>query len=126
METMPTPTGKIVWFDFAIKNEAKSLPFFKSVLAWDFEPMGPDYWTIKCNGQTIGGLRKEKGTFIPANGGFVPYFNVPSLSEGKAMVNSNGGTLIGDTVAISEGKEGYFQNFSDLDGNTLALWSIKK
>ena len=123
METIPT--GKFVWFDFAIKNEKTALPFFTSLFAWDYEPMGPDYWMIKVNNETIGGLRKESLTFKPA-AGFVPYFNVPSITEAKSLVEKNGGKLQDDTVAINEGKHGYFQNFLDLDGNLLSLWSMKK
>ena len=123
MET--APTGKLVWFDYQIRDEKKALPFYKTVLAWDFEPMGPNYWTIKCNGQTIGGLEKCTGTFMAVQG-YVPYFAVPSINEACAMVTKAGGKLIGETVAISEGKDGYFHKFTDLDGNTLSLWSMKK
>lgn len=77
---------------------------------------------IKVGSETIGGIRKDK-KFEPALG-FTPYFEVPSVKEGAAMVKKAGGTLIGENVAI-EGGYGHFQVFKDLDGNTLSLWSKK-
>ena len=121
METMPT--GKLTWFDFAIKDETKALPFYKSLLAWDFEPMGPNYWLIKVDNQTVGGLRKDP-TFKAA-AGFTPYFNVPSITEAKGLVTKLGGKTVDETTPIDGGKMGYFQNFTDLDGNTLSLFSMK-
>ena len=41
------------------------------------------------------------------------------------MITKAGGALEGPVVPITNGEQGYFQKFRDLDGNTLALWSAK-
>lgn len=118
-------TGKLSWFDFATMDEEKSMAFYKSVFAWEFSPMGPNYWLITADKGMIGGLRKEPKNIFKASVGFTPYFAVPSAKEGAAMVTKSGGKLVGDVVAITNGDDGYFQTFTDLDGNALALWSAK-
>lgn len=118
-------TGKLCWFDFATKDHAAAMTFYKKVFGWEFEamPKGTDYWMVKVGSETIGGLRKDK-KFTPAQG-FTPYFTVPSVKEGRTVVTKAGGKLVGDSVAIGGGEHGHFQLFTDLDGNTLALWSQK-
>lgn len=123
METVQT--GKLSWFDFPTKDETKSMPFYKSVLDWNFIPMGPGYWMIQVGKEMIGGLRKESVIESQSANAFVPYFTVPSTREGRTLVEKNGGKLVGETIAINGGEDGYFQNFTDLDGNLIALWSKK-
>ena len=82
--------------------------------------MGTDYWAVKAGGEVIGGLQK-KAAATPGNG-VLAYFTVPSVKEGKSVISKAGGKLIGDNVEIGS-DHGYFQLFTDLDGNTLALWS---
>lgn len=118
-------TGKMAWFDFPTKDETKSMPFYKTVLNWNFIPMGPNYWMIQVDGGMIGGLRKESAAEFKTGNSFVPYFTVPSVREGKTIVEKSGGKLVGETVAITDGEDGYFQHFSDIDGNLLSLWSKK-
>jgi predicted enzyme related to lactoylglutathione lyase len=120
--TTTMETGTFCWFDFGTKDETKTMAFYKTVLGWKFEAMGTDYWMIKAGTETIGGLRKEK-KFTPAQG-MTTYFTVPSVKEGRTVVTKAGGKLVGDSVAIGHDK-GHFQLFTDLEGNTLALWSQK-
>lgn len=118
-----TPTGKLVWFDFAVKDETKAMKFYKDLFAWNFEPAGNNYWMIKVENNTIGGIRKE-ASFTPCTGMYA-YFNVPSITEAKSILQKAGGKVTGETMPIDGGKMGYSQNFTDLDGNILALWSMK-
>ncbi len=120
-----TQTGKMAWFDFPTKNETKSIPFYQTIFGWNFIPMGPSYWMIKVENEFIGALRKEAIEESKSRNAFVAYFTVPSVREGKMMVEKCGGKLAGETVAITDGEDGYFQNFTDLDGNLLSLWSKK-
>ena len=119
-------TGKMALFDFPTKDETKAMAFYQAVFGWNFVPMAPVYWMIKAGNETIGGLRKETAAEFKLGNSFVPYFTVPSVKEGKMVVEKCGGQLVGDTVAITDGEDGYFQNFSDLDGNILSLWSKKQ
>lgn len=123
---METPTtGSFCWFDLPTTDEKKSMAFYKSVLGWNFKPMTATYWTIEVDAKTIGGLNLEtKPNFKPAVG-FVPYFTVPSVKEGCAMITKAGGQLVGPTVDISKGEMGYFQHFTDVDSNKVAIWSLK-
>lgn len=124
METIDT--GAIAWFDFQTKDETKSMSFYQKVLSWNFSPMGPNYWMIMVNNKSIGGLRKESiDSVATARGSFICYFVVPSVHEVKMIVEKCGGRLVGDTIPITDGEDGYYQNFTDLDGNLLALWSKK-
>lgn len=118
-------TGSFCWFDLPTTDEKKSMDFYKSVLGWNFKPMTPTYWLIEVDSQTVGGINLEtKTNFKPATG-FVPYFTVPSTKEGASMITKAGGQLVGPTVAIQNGEMGYFQQFTDLDRNTIAIWSMK-
>lgn len=123
MET--TLTGKMAWFDFPTKDEVKAMKFFKTLFNWNFVPMGPNYWMILAENETIGGLRKEDVNEAKPRHGFLAYFTVPSTNEGKILIEKSGGKLSGETVAINGGQDGYYQNFTDLDGNLLSLWSKK-
>lgn len=120
-----TQTGKMAWFDFPTKDETKAMPFFQTVFGWNFIPMGPSYWMIKVENEFIGGLRKEAIEESKSRNAFIPYFTVLSIREGKVNLEKCGGKLAGETVAINGGEDGYFQNFNDLDGNLLSLWSKK-
>ena len=123
---MQTPaTGTFCWFDLPTTDEKKSMAFYKSVLSWNYKPMGPNYWLIEVDSRTIGGINLLTKTEFKASQGFVPYFTVPSVKEGCSMITKAGGKLVGQTVAIQNGEMGYFQQFTDLDNNTVAIWSIK-
>lgn len=121
---MNVETGTMCWFDFATKDQTKAMAFFKTVFGWQYEAMGKEYWMIKVDKETIGGLRLETKSEFKAAQGFTPYFAVPSIKEAKGLVSKAGGKLVGETVAI-EGEHGFYQWFSDLDGNVLSLWSKK-
>lgn len=124
METVKT--GTIAWFDFPTKDETKSMAFYQKVLSWNFTPMGPDYWMIMVDNKSIGGLRKESFDSAANNRNpFICYFTVPSVQEAKLFVEKCGGKLVGNTIPITDGEDGYYQNFTDLDGNLLSLWSKK-
>jgi predicted enzyme related to lactoylglutathione lyase len=124
METVNT--GTIAWFDFPTKDESKAMAFYQKVLNWNFTPMGPDYWMIMVDNKHIGGLRKESiDSMSTTRNAFICYFTVPSVHEAKMIVEKCGGKLVGNTIPITDGEDGYFQNFTDLDGNLLSLWSKK-
>ena len=118
-------TGSFCWFDLPTTDEKKSMAFYKSVLGWNFKPMSPTYWMIEVDSKTIGGLNLETKTNFKSACGFVPYFTVPSVKEGNAMISKAGGQLVGSTVDISKGEMGFFQHFKDVEGNTVAIWSMK-
>lgn len=118
-----TPTGQLVWFDLSTKDFSKSEAFYKGLLAWNFEPMGPSYMIIKVDGKGIGGINLDPNCKPCV--GFTPYFNVPSITEARGLTTKLGGKLVGEPVGINGGEMGYFQNFTDLDGNALAFWSTK-
>lgn len=120
-----TQTGKMAWFDFPTKDETKAMQFYQTLFGWKFTPMGPSYWMIQTENEFIGGLRKETIEESKYRNSFVAYFTVSSIHEGKIMLEKCGGQLAGETVAITDGEDGYFQNFTDLDGNLLSLWSKK-
>jgi uncharacterized protein len=122
MSTGTVDTGKLCWFDFGTKDAKKAMEFYKQVLGWEFESAKPNYWMIKANGETIGALRKDEK--FHAAQGFVSYFAVPSVKEGRTVITKAGGKLVGDTVAI-DGNMGFFQLFTDIDGNNVAIWSQK-
>lgn len=116
-------TGQLSWFDFSVRDFSKAQPFYKGLFAWDFEAMGPSYMMIKVEGKNIGGINLDPNAKPCV--GFTPYFNVPSITEARGLTTKLGGKLVGEPVAINGGEMGYFQNFTDLDGNTLAFWSMK-
>ena len=123
--TEHSKTGTMSWFEMPTTDEKKSMAFYKSVLGWNFKPMGPTYWLIEIDSKSIGGINLEtKATFKPACG-FRPFFTVPSVKEGGSMITKAGGKLIGSTVDISNGEMGYFQHFTDLDNNAVSIWSMK-
>lgn len=117
-------TGTMIWFDFPTTDEAKAMEFYKKIFQWRFTAMGPSYWVIYAENRSIGGLRKE--SFKPANSlnTVIPYFTVASCKEGSALIEKSGGKVIGETVPIDDGKEGFFQHFLDPDENLISLWSL--
>lgn len=116
--------GSLCWFEICTTNEAKAKKFFTKVLAWGYQEMGEDYWAVTVENDGIGGLNVVKKSKFKANqSGFIPYFIVPSVKKAAPMITKAGGKLVGKNVAINDGKNGHYQLFKDLDGNTLGLWS---
>lgn len=119
---MEFKTGEMVWFEFSITEKSK-MDFFHKLFGWTFTEFGENYWGINLESSMLGGVALiDKSLFKPVEG-FVPYFTVPSVKEGAPMIQSLGGSLTGDIVAITGGDDGYYQKFKDLDGNQLAIWS---
>lgn len=116
-------TGTLAWFDFATKDEAKAMAFYKTVFGWKFNPASEGYWMVQAGEKTIGGLRRESARDFRAVAGFVPYLAVPSVKEASQLIEKNGGTLIGGHMNI--GEHGFFQLFQDPESNQMAVWSMK-
>jgi predicted enzyme related to lactoylglutathione lyase len=122
---MKQSTGSLTWFDIPTHNEAKSIPFYEEVLGWNFTTMNSTYWIIKVDGDFIGAIRKDLPDQAKSQNSFMPYFAVASVNESNLIIEKCGGKLVGEVIPITDGVDGYFQKFQDLDGNLLSLWSKK-
>jgi predicted enzyme related to lactoylglutathione lyase len=124
-KNMTQETGTISWFDFPTHNEEKAMMFYKTLLNWNFIPMEPTYWGVQVGEEFIGALRQAKAQDLNKSNAFVMYFNIPSVKEGKELIERLGGKLVGPTVDINKSESGYYQKFLDLDGHLVAIWSQK-
>jgi predicted enzyme related to lactoylglutathione lyase len=116
-------TGRIVWFEFPVREGKRSMEFYKKVFDWKFQAANENYWMINVGKDVVGALRLEPASgFVTAQGGGTFYFTVPSVKEAKTLVTNAGGELLGKATDLG-GNRGHVQMFADLDGNTLALWS---
>ncbi len=96
----PTSTftyGQVVWRELATPDPGVSEEFYKKVFGWTFvKSAGNDreYWLIKNNGKSIGGMFQLKDKNPEAGGEWVCSISVPSVSGAIASVKANGGKVI--------------------------------
>jgi len=89
--------GQVVWRELATPDPEVSLEFYKKVFGWTFvktDGNERNYWLIKNNGKSIGGMFELKDKNPEAGGEWVCSISVPSLTDALTNVKSNGGKVV--------------------------------
>lgn len=95
--------------------------FYESVFAWVFTDYGPDYRAFK-DAQLDGGFFRAEMQSSTDNGAALVVFYAEDLERCQSAVQAAGGEIVKAIFAFPGGRR--FQ-FTDPNGNELAVWSDK-
>ena len=106
---------QIQYVEFLSNDFGPIKEFYQTAFGWEFTDYGPQYTAF--TGENIdGGFAVGE----PKVGSILPVIYTSELEKTKAKVESAGGQITKDIFAFPGGRR--FQ-FTDPDGNELAVWS---
>ena len=82
--------GALVWNDLATPDPEAAGAFYRELLGWELEQVGPAYWTITNEGAMNGGIRGE--TDLPPH--WLPWFGVASTEAAAEKAIAAGGQVL--------------------------------
>lgn len=119
----------IVWFEIAVSDPEKSLPFYKSIFDWTLTPFheAPEQsrarlWHIYVNGEAIGGIFAQQD-LKPGNTVEL-YFEVSDTQHIMQSIESLGGQIDLARTKRPDGP-GYYARFKDPDGTIIGIWGLQ-
>ena len=118
----------IVWWEIETADPDGFQRFHAALSGWSFEPafadtgLGADYWIIRQDGQSIGGLQRATATAPPPSAGMRLYLAVDDLETALARVVALGGTVERSRTALG-GDDRWFAVFRDPAGVSFGLWT---
>lgn len=95
--------------------------FYQAAFGWGFTDYGPDYRAFK-DARLDGGFFRADTQSSTANGAALVVFYAEDLEACQAAVEQAGGDIVKAIFAFPGGRR--FQ-FTDPNGNELAVWSDK-
>ena len=110
---------RIDYVEFPAIDIAATKRFYSEVFGWQFGDHGPDYVSFH-DGRLRGGFAKADEV---KTGGPLVVIYTSSLEAMEAAVKKAGGTIVKEIFSFPGGRR--FQ-FTDPNGNELAVWSDKE
>lgn len=117
---MPTDQ-KIDYLELPAKNLSAVQDFYEKVFSWSFTDYGSDYRAF-TDGKMDGGFYKSDNQSTTENGAALIVFYVLDIEKSKEIITASGGAIVKDIFSFPGGRR--FQ-FTDPNGNELAVWSDK-
>lgn len=117
---MPTDQ-KVDYIEFPARDFDAVQSFYEQAFNWSFTDYGPEYRAF-TDGRIDGGFYKSDKQSTTENGAALIVFYAIDIEKTKATVITNGGTIVKDIFPFPGGRR--FQ-FTDPNGNELAVWSDK-
>lgn len=112
-------TIKIDYIELPAADLDSIQTFYEKVFGWSFTDYGPEYRAFN-DGHFDGGFYKSDQHSSTKNGAALVVLASEDLESTLAEVKAAGGTLVVDIFTFPGGRR--FQ-FSDPNGNELAVWS---
>lgn len=120
----------VTWFEIPVTDMSRAKKFYGAVLGvelTDMPPMGDDsemsaFPWVEGAPNASGALIKSKDS-TPSSDGIVIYFHSEDVNSELERVEANGGKVLIPKMAI--GEFGFFAQFTDTEGNRVALHSQK-
>lgn len=112
---------KIDYVEFPAADFDAIQSFYESAFGWEFTDYGPEYRAFS-DGKLAGGFRKSDQKSVTFNGAALVILYAENLESTRDRVAASGGTIIVDIFSFPGGRR--FQ-FTDPNGNELAVWSEK-
>ena len=116
----------IGWFEIFVNDFDKAKEFYSELFGWQFNKSNtlgnPFYWIIYTGeGSVSGGLMKKTE---PQHTGsaVILYAETEDINATLNKAEQLGGKTIKEKTLINE-KAGYYALFTDIDNNTMGLWS---
>ncbi len=128
MATVATQINAVNWFEIPVRDIERARKFYETVFGTKLTPeeMGPFtmafFPMIQGSPGAAGSLIKGE-SYEPSHAGTVVYFSVDDIEEILRRINANGGKTLLPKKSI--GEYGFIAHFEDIEGNRLALHSMK-
>jgi len=112
---------KIDYIEFPAADFDAVQAFYESAFGWTFTDFGPEYRSF-ADGRLDGGFFRSDLKSTTANGSALVIIYAENLEETNGKVVASGGKIVKDIFSFPGGRR--FQ-FTDPNGNELAVWSDK-
>jgi predicted enzyme related to lactoylglutathione lyase len=112
---------KIDYLELPARDLAAIKRFYKATFGWEFKDFGDDYCSFR-DGRIDGGFYRSELHSSTENGAALIVLYAEKLEEMQGAVVANGGAVVKDIFSFPGGRR--FQ-FTDPNGNELAVWSDK-
>jgi len=112
---------KIDYIEFPAADFDAIQSFYEKAFNWEFTDYGPEYRSFS-DGRLDGGFRRSEQKSTTADGSALVILYAENLEATRDKVMSSGGDIIADIFSFPGGRR--FQ-FTDPNGNELAVWSDK-
>ena len=118
----------VVWWEIESPDPEAFQQFHSALWGWDYEPafadteVGADYWIIKADGMSLGGLQRSADDRAP-RAGVRLYFQVDDLEATLDRAAELGGQVERQRVALG-GDDRWFGIALDPSGVSFGLWTM--
>lgn len=113
--------NSINFIEFHVSDIERSKVFFSGLFGWDYVDYGEQYADITGAGVNGGLALMPKKDIATGSSPLVVFFK-SDLEAAQAKVQELGGTVTKNIFSFPGGRR--FE-FTDLDGNAMAIWSDK-
>ena len=122
---MPNPVN---WFEIPVENLDRAKIFYENVFnvvltPLESGPMKMFQFPMDPTSYGAAGTLVKMDCFKPSVEGIVIYFSVTDIAATLNRVTANGGSVLLPEMSI--GEYGYIAQFTDCEGNRIALHKMK-
>ncbi len=125
-------THDVVWWEIETPDPAGAQAFYGALFGWTFEAafdgpgseLGRDYWLVRREGASIGGLQHAGAGQPPPGAGVRLYVQVDDLEATVARAVELGATVERGRTPLG-GDDFWFANVLDPQGISLGLWTSR-
>ena len=121
-------SASVVHFEVPYDDAERATSFYRDVFGWNITPMPEmDYTMVSTGPVSDQGMPSEPGYI---GGGMfkrdgdldrpIITLNVDSIDAAMKSVKANGGSAVGEKLAV--GEMGFAAYFKDSEGNLMGLW----
>jgi uncharacterized protein len=128
MATAAVKTNPVNWFEIPVLDLDRAKKFYENVFGFQFtaetmEAYSLAFFPMAQGASGATGALIKGGTYKPSHTGTIVYFSVDDIDDTLRRVNENGGKTVLPKKSI--GQYGFIAHFDDIEGNRLALHSMK-
>jgi uncharacterized protein len=125
---MAENTNPVNWFEIPVSDLDRAMKFYETVFGINMqtEEMGPvkmAFFPMLQNSPGFTGSLVKGDTYKPSHSGTLVYFSVDDIEGILSKINANKGKTLMSKMSI--GKYGFIAHFEDIEGNRVALHSMK-
>jgi uncharacterized protein len=109
-------------FEIPVDDPDRAEAFYSKVFGWTFQRFegAPDYYGMAGTGEDNPGINGALFKRRPGSGTTLT-MNVPTIEEGLAAIEANGGSVVRGKTPIPG--MGYFATCKDTEGNEIGIFA---
>ncbi len=128
MAAVAVKTNVADWFEIPVRDMDRAIKFYGKVFdvklsAEEMAGMNLALFPSAKDAPGAAGALTKGPTYEPSRAGSIVYFSVDDIEETLRRINANGGRTLLQKTRI--GEYGFIAQFEDVEGNRLALHSMK-